>query len=195
MFLKFFRSTTSLTDAQCLATYKHTGDLSVLGQLYERNMEMVFAVCYKYLRHEEEAKDAVMQIFEQLIADLRTHDVHNFKSWLHSVARNYCLMQLRVQKIMTPADEIEEQVIAENTLPVVLEDYTLDHQLNNLGDCMQKLNTPQRRSVELFYLQQFCYQQIVTETGYSLNEVKSYIQNGKRNLKLCLEGKEKREKA
>ncbi len=107
MFFKRFRNwpnrspdrSRPTTDADYVAAYKATGDLDLLGELYERHMELVYAVCFKYLRDEAESKDAVMQLFEQLIVDLRRHDVTNFKSWLHSVARNYCLMHLRSQRV------------------------------------------------------------------------------------------------
>jgi RNA polymerase sigma-70 factor (ECF subfamily) len=42
----------------------------------------------------------------------------------------------------------------------------------------------------LFYLEQKCYKDIADLTGYDLNKVKSAIQNGKRNLKICMERKE-----
>ena len=192
MFLKLFRRKTPLTDTEYLSEYRRTGDLTGLGELYERHMDMVFAVCYKYLRDEEEAKDAVMQVFEQLITDLKTHEVQNFKSWLHSVVRNYCLMQLR-QKRVTVGDEgvfeneAYESFVAE---PPEKEDWELDNQLSDLGDCLQTLVQEQRRSVELFYFQQLCYQQIAEQTGFAINKVKSYLQNGKRNLKGCMEGKQ-----
>jgi RNA polymerase sigma factor (sigma-70 family) len=190
MFLKFFRRTAAITDAQYLSDYRRTGDVALLGELYERNMDMVFAVCYKYLRHEEDAKDAVMQVFEQLIEDLRTHEVANFKSWLHSVARNYCLMQLRKQRVATGDETLLDTEAYEHFVADIQpDDETIETQLSDLGDCMQTLQESQRRTVELFYFQQLCYQQIVERTGYELGKVKSYLQNGKRNLKLCIERK------
>lgn len=191
MFLKLFRRTTSLTDAEYLSAYRRTGDLTLLGELYERNMEMVFAVCYQYLRHEEEAKDAVMQVFELLIEQLLTHEVSNFKSWLHSVARNHCLMVLRAQRVTVGDETIFEQEAYEDFVssPAIADDFLVDKQLSDLGDCLQTLKSEQRQSIELFYLKQLCYQQISEQTGFDLGKVKSYIQNGKRNLKLCLESK------
>lgn len=191
MFLKLFRRTTSLTDAEYLSAYRRTGDLTLLGELYERNMEMVFAVCYQYLRHEEEAKDAVMQVFELLIEQLLTHEVSNFKSWLHSVARNHCLMVLRAQRVTVGDETIFEQEAYEDFVssPALADDFLVDKQLSDLGDCLQTLKSEQRQSIELFYLKQLCYQQISEQTGFDLGKVKSYIQNGKRNLKLCLESK------
>jgi RNA polymerase sigma-70 factor (ECF subfamily) len=191
MFLKLFRRNAAIADAQYLSDYRRTGDVALLGELYERNMDMVFAVCYKYLRHEEDAKDAVMQVFEQLVEDLLTHDVTNFKSWLHSVARNYCLMQLRSRKVSVGNETVFEQEEYENFVVALEEkdDLNIEKRLSDLGECMQTLREEQRRSVELFYFQQLCYEQIVEETGYELGKVKSYLQNGKRNLKLCIERK------
>lgn len=192
MFLKLFRRKITLTDPEYISEYRRTGDLTSLGELYERYMDMVFAVCFKYLRDEEEAKDAVMQVFEQLITDLKKHEVQNFKSWLHSVARNYCLMQLRQKKVAMGDEGIFENEAYENFVaePPEKEDWELDNQLSDLGDCLQTLAQEQRRSVELFYFQQLCYQQIAEQTGFTITKVKSYLQNGKRNLKLCMEGKQ-----
>ncbi len=192
MFLKIFRRKTTLTDTEYLSEYRRTGELTGLGELYERHMDMVFAVCFKYLHDEDEAKDAVMQVFEQLIMDLKTHDIHNFKSWLHSVSRNYCLMQLRRKRVAAGDENIFENEAYEAFVAELpeKEDREIEHQLSDLGDCLQTLAQEQRRSVELFYFQQLCYQQIAGQTGYAINKVKSYLQNGKRNLKLCMEGKQ-----
>jgi RNA polymerase sigma factor (sigma-70 family) len=188
VFLKLFRRKTDLTDAEYVLAYRRSGDLTLLGELYERYMELTYGVCYKYLRQEDEAKDAVMQIFEKLVEDLRIHEVTNFKSWLHSVARNFCLMQLRSQKVAVGDETFFETeahqngVIAEPT-----DTLDLDHQLSTLSDCMQTLTNEQRQSIELFYWQQKCYQEIAEITGFEQNKVKSYLQNGKRNLKICIE--------
>ncbi|AEI47547.1 RNA polymerase sigma factor [Runella slithyformis] len=192
MFLKVFRRKATLTDAEYLSDYRRTGDLTGLGELYERHMDMVFAVCFQYLREEDEAKDAVMQVFEQLITDLKTYEVQHFKSWLHSVARNYCLMQLRKKRVSVGDEGLFEQEAYENVVaePPEKEDWEIEHQLNDLGDCLQTLANEQRRSIELFYFQQLCYQQIAEQTGFAITKVKSYLQNGKRNLKLCMEGKQ-----
>lgn len=192
LFLKIFRRKTALTDVEYLSDYRRTGDLTGLGELYERHMDMVFAVCFRYFRDEDEAKDAVMQVFEQLMTDLKTHEVQNFKSWLYSVARNYCLMQLRQKRVIVGDEGIFEQEAYENFVsePPEKEDWRIEAQLSDLSDCLQTLAQEQRRSVELFYFQQLCYQQIAEQTGFAITKVKSYLQNGKRNLKLCMEGKQ-----
>ncbi len=190
MFLKIFKKPRSRTDAESIALYRQSGDLGVLGELYERYMELVFGVCYNYLRNEEEAKDAVMQVFEQLIDDLKNHEVTNFKSWLHSVARNYCLMLHRAKKMTFVGDETLLASEKWESWSATSDDSTLelDQQLSALGDCMKTLTAEQKASVELFYLQQKCYKEIAEQTGFEINKVKSYLQNGKRNLKLCMEG-------
>ena len=152
----------------------------------------MFSICMKYLKDEESSKDAVMQIFEKLFVDLRKHEVANFKSWLHSVARNHCLHIIRDSKYqnqkMKDFSNSEEEVM-ENQLFLyqdsvnVLEDRVveLERELGNLSK-------EQRVCVELFYLKDKCYQEVAEITGYSLNQVKSYIQNGKRNLIISLVG-------
>ncbi len=151
----------------------------------------------KYLKDEESSKDAVMQIFEKLFVDLRKHEVSNFKSWLHSVTRNHCLHILRDSKYQNQKlkdfSNSEEEVM-ENQLFLyqdsvnVLEDRVADLE-RELGN----LSKEQRVCVELFYLKDKSYQEIADETGYSLNQVKSYIQNGKRNLTNSMIGNERKQ--
>jgi RNA polymerase sigma factor (sigma-70 family) len=189
-FLKFFQDKVKepAREAERLAVYRRYGDVAVLGALYEPYMDMVFGVCFRYLRDEDESKDAVMQLFEKLVTDLRQHEVLNFKSWLHSVARNYCLMKLRTSRItveyeLTEDREQEWQIgVADEENPLVL-----DGRLSALDECLQKLASRQRISIELFYLQNKCYRDIARETGFEMDSVKSYIQNGKRKLRICIE--------
>ena len=187
-FLKWFqvRKDNSFSEAEQLAVYRNTGDIQLLGALYQPYMEMVFAVCYKYLREEDASKDAVMQIFEKIVTDLRTHEVSNFKSWIHTVARNYCLMQMRAKRIFVTTEDINE-----NQSEMPAEDYEAhvkaDMEFTLLDICMKALVKEQRAVIELFYLRDKCYREISAETGFDLSKVKSCIQNGKRNLKICMD--------
>lgn len=189
MFFKRFSKPKPTTDADYLAAYQATENLELLGELYERYMEMVFAVCFKYLRDEDESKDAVMQIFEELVVKLRSHSVDNFRSWLHSVARNHCLMHLRSNRLQTEGVDFFEDNSVENEPFEHQSDepFELEQNLSKMEHCLETLSTEQKTSVELFYLKEKCYQEITELTGYELNKVKSYIQNGKRNLKICIE--------
>ncbi|GAB3542194.1 RNA polymerase sigma factor [Spirosoma fluminis] len=196
MFLKRFRKHKPSTDAEYVAAYRATGDLAVLGELYERHMELVYAVCYNYLRDEEEAKDAVMHLFEQLIADLRRHDVQQFQAWLHSVARNYCLMQLRSRKthVMASLDDRDAGLLdrpanderASSVNIPLDEEPDLEEDLSRMEACLQTLPIEQRTCLTLFYLDRKTYTEVATLTGYDLKQVKSYLQNGRRMLKICM---------
>ena len=187
-FLKFFQGKVGepVPEAERLAEYRRHGDVTLLGMLYEPYMDMVFGVCFKYLRDEEECKDAVMQIFEKLVSDLRQHEVSNFKSWLHSVARNHCLMKLRMSRV-TAGQEAAGEWVQELEAAGGDDAFTLNGQLDALDECLQKLANEQRVSIELFFLQNKCYRDIAGETGFEIGKVKSYIQNGKRKLKICIE--------
>ncbi len=194
MFFKRFRKLRLTTDAEFVAAYKASGDLELLGELYERYMDMVYAVCFKYLRDEEESKDAVMHLFEQLATDLKRHEIQNFKSWLHTVARNHCLMYLRSReasllKVNMPDDERDEDALVEQQLMVADDEYALEleQNLTQMTGCLAKLPRDQQTCLELFYLQQKSYVEVADLTGLSLKQVKSNLQNGRRNLKICLE--------
>ena len=174
------------SDLELVEQYKATGELDVLGALYGRYTSLVYGVCLKYLKDREESKDAVMQIFEKLVTTLRGHEVTHFKSWLYVTARNHCLMQLRARKGKY-FEEISPGLMENEPSAHPDEGPEIEANLSKLEDCIQKLAAEQQTCVSLFYLQQKCYKEIVTLTGYDDNKVKSHIQNGKRNLKICME--------
>jgi RNA polymerase sigma factor (sigma-70 family) len=173
-------------EGSLLSEYRQTGNLEVLGKLYEPYMHLLFGVCLKYFKDEELSKDAVMQIFEQLISKLRVHEVSNFKSWLYTLSRNYCLMALRVSgkhDFVPMEDNFMEKEAFEH---LTIEDSS-EQKLTIMEKCIEKLPAAQKDTISLFYLEQKCYKEVAEQTGYDLNKVKSYIQNGKRNLKICIE--------
>ena len=187
--MKFIKNTAGIKDqddAVLIAQYKHTGSLEVLGVLYNRYMHLVYGVCLNYFKEEEASKDAVMQIFEELILKLKIHEVQNFKSWLHVLTRNHCLMAIRKN---AKHDTISiEDAFVENTEFVHLDiEDAKEKQLTVMEKCMDTLSEEQKVSVDLFYLQEKCYKEVAEITGYEILKVKSYIQNGKRNLKICME--------
>ena len=143
----------------------------------------------KYLRDADDRKDAVMQIFEKLLLDLKKHEVQNFKSWLHTVAKNYCLMQLRKKNPETPL--LDNLVVEKEHFLHREEEQELEERLTLMEEAINQLSEQQKKCVELFYLKEKCYQEISEHTGYSKNEVKSFIQNGKRNLKIYMEKHER----
>jgi RNA polymerase sigma factor (sigma-70 family) len=183
-------SSPSLTDKELTALYKKSGALAVLGRLYERYMDLLYGVCLKYLKDPEESKDSVMLIFEELVTKLKKHEVEHFKSWVYQLARNHCLMKLRSnKKFKISALEPGLMQTQENVhLNGVLEK---EENLKNMEYCLTKLPAEQRKAIQLFYLEGKCYKEISDITGYAWNEVRSFIQNGRRNLKRCMEKREK----
>ena len=149
-------------------------------------MTLVYGLCLKYLKDEDQSKDAVMQIFEELVKKLRIHEVTNLKNWLYSLARNHCLMMLRSagkQQFVS----IDDNFVESETLLHQDIDETRESNFALMDKCMQTLAEEQRKSIRLFYLEQKCYSEVAEITGFDMNKVKSYIQNGKRNLKICME--------
>lgn len=175
----------NISDTVLLEQYQSTVDLKILGELYSRHSEMVYYVCLRYFKDEEKSKDAVMQIFEQLISKVQKQDIKDFTRWLYVVAKNHCLMDIRSNKknIEIPMDDFVEFSINLHQV----DDYKeKEEQLTKLERCVGKLPDKQKAAVDLFFIQEKCYKDIVEMTGYSMNEVKSFIQNGKRNLKNCM---------
>lgn len=176
-----------MNEKELLLHYRATGDLETLGKLYGPYMSLLYGVCYKYLQDVDRSHDAVMHIFEELIAKLRVHEVDNFKSWLYVYSKNYCLMLLRKDKRVQQVDIEENLYESEQKLNSTPDSRWQEQDFDKLEACMGTLNQEQQTCVRLFYLNQQCYKDIAEETGLELNKVKSAIQNGKRNLKICME--------
>ncbi|HTL08036.1 MAG TPA: sigma-70 family RNA polymerase sigma factor [Chitinophagaceae bacterium] len=174
------------SDKELVLAYQQSGSLQLLSALYQRYMELVYGVCLQYLSDSEPAKDAVMQIFEELVIKLKKHEVDNFKSWLYTLAKNHCLMQLRSQKN-------KKTVAISADLMQNADEWHLNGELqkeaafHKLEQCLQTLPGEQEQTVRLFYLQQKCYNEIARETGLDWKKVRSHLQNGRRNLKICME--------
>lgn len=169
-----------------LLEYRKTGNPEILGKLYGKYMPLVFGLCLRYFKDEEQSKDAVMEIFEELVKKLKIHEVSNFRSWLYTLARNHCLMAIRssAKQDFLP---IEDNFMDSDAFVHLDIDDALEEKLSIMEKCIQKLPIEQKVTISLFYLDQKCYKEVSDITGYDLNKVKSYIQNGKRNLKICIE--------
>lgn len=178
-----------ITDQELLDRFYADKNNEWLGQLLQRYTLLLLGVCMKYLKNEEEAKDAVQQVFLKVIQELHKYKVAYFKSWLYMVAKNHCLMRLREKQGKITA-ELNEKLTAQpheetDTQNLLNNDRTLDL----MEAALKELNPEQRQCVTLFYLEKKSYQDVSDETGFSLLQVKSYIQNGKRNLKILIEKK------
>lgn len=178
-----------ITDQELLEQFYADQNNEWLGILLQRYTLLLLGVSMKYLKNEEEAKDSVQQIFLKVIQELQKYKVEYFKSWLYMVAKNHCLMKLREKqgKITT---EVTDRLAATPEAESDIQAMNLnDHTLELMERSLKELNPEQQQCVTLFYLQKKSYQAISEETGYSLLQVKSYIQNGKRNLKILIEKK------
>jgi RNA polymerase sigma factor (sigma-70 family) len=183
-FLKDIKNSAA-TDQELVLLYKQDEDIRVLAELYQRYMDLLYAVCLKYLKDPESAKDAVMAIFEELIPKLLKHEVIHFKGWIYMVTKNFCLMQLRSQKLMPMVNDPDIMQLTEHLhLNGVFEK---EEHLDQLTKCIDTLSPDQKQTVQLFYLQEKCYKEIAGITQTDWNKVRSLIQNARRNLKNCME--------
>ena len=179
---------TNCTDNDLISKFSETNDNSIVGVLYERYGHLVLGLCIKYLKNKDEAQDAVIQIFTNLIKDLKKHKIEFFKSWLYVYSKNFCLMELRKrQSALKKELELKENVhlIMDFSNPEHLNEK--ERQIVIMEKAIELLNVEQKKCIDLFYLKNKSYTEIVTITGFTANEVKSHIQNGKRNLKLKME--------
>jgi len=177
-----------ITDNDLLEKFYETSNNEYLGLLLQRYTLLLLGTCMKYLKNETDAKDAVQQVFLKAINELPKYRVTYIKSWIYMVAKNHCLMQLRKKNITTDIDSIA----IENEDEFDIENYKQKEiELQLLEQSIELLNDEQKKCVLLFYIQKKSYTEITSSTGFTLMQVKSYIQNGKRNLKLLIEKKRK----
>ena len=175
-----------ISDAELLQNFYRDHDNKWLGILLPRYTLLLLGVCMKYLKNEEDARDCVQQIFLKTIKELHKYKVEYFKSWIYMIARNHCLMKLRDNKrMMVELNERTEPVANAETDKKKLLDK--DALLQKMEQALQKLNPEQKECLKLFYLQKKSYSEVAELTGFTMMQVKSYLQNGKRNLKLLLE--------
>jgi len=178
-----------ISDKELMNHYYTDGNNEWIGILLQRYTLLLLGTCMKYLKNEQDAKDSVQQIFLKVITEISKYKVEYFKSWLYMVARNYCLMQLRDKNINLPVEEDKHaQPIEETDFDAIL---SKERTLTIMEDSLQELNEDQKKCVVLFYIHKRTYHEIANQTGFSLLKVKSYIQNGKRNLKILVERKMK----
>jgi len=149
----------------------------------------LFGVCMKYLKNEDDAKDSVQQIFLKVIQELRKYRVEYFKSWLYMVARNHCLMKLRDRQSKIPVELTENLAVAQEETTDWQKRVQNDLTFEMMESSLKELNPEQQQCVTLFYLEKKSYREISDTTGFSSLQVKSYIQNGKRNLRILIEKK------
>jgi RNA polymerase sigma-70 factor (ECF subfamily) len=179
-----------LTDLELVKRYKVSRDPGCLGTLFERYAHLALGVSLRYLRNREDAEDAVMEVYERLTKVLLEHDVTNFRSWLYSVVANHCRMILRRRRgapaTVEASEELLDAVLA--TAPPAQDADSGEERLRALASALERLAAGQRQCLELFYLEGYSYAEVASRSDFTLNEVKSHIQNGKRNLRMLLGG-------
>jgi RNA polymerase sigma factor (sigma-70 family) len=176
-----------LSDVELINYYSKYDKPEYVGELFSRYSHLVYGVCVYYLNNRSDAKDAVLSIFEKLLNDLKVNEITNFKAWIHAVSRNYCLVQIRGKKRSTIrnhifSNEFGNELSHQPEIDVIKD----DGDYKEVYAAINKLNKEQKLCIMLFYLQNKSYNEIVISTGYTPDQVKSYIQNGKRNLKNIL---------
>ena len=176
-----------MEDKELLALYKSTKDQKYIAELYAQYMQLVFGSCLKYFKNADDAQDAAMDIYEKIVKKTLTSDVTYFKSWLYTVTRNHCLEVLRRRNSRSDKESEAEFMYTESVFhPDSINNET---EVNLLHECLNALQSAQKNCVDSFYFKKLSYSEIADQFQLSIGQVRSRIQNGRRNLKICLEGK------
>lgn len=186
--LQFKREHIATSDEELIRFYKQSGDMNHVTDLYSKYIELVFGVCLKYFKNEADSEDAVMQIYEKLTVKLTEHEVSNFKGWLAILTKNHCISTLQQEK--RKKDKEREYIEFKLPQKEEAELFPIDlkeEQLTKLDSCIQHLINSQKECITKFYLEQLSYNEIANQLSMSWSRVRSLIQNGRRNLKICIE--------
>lgn len=169
-----------------MSKFKETRKAEYFQQLYERYIPLIYGLCLKYLQNPEQSQDAVIDIYENLSQKIQDYEIKVFKNWLYSVVKNHCFHILKENKKEIIVN-FDSQLMESDSSFTLFDESRDEEKENALNECLEKLPEPQRIAVEKFFYEDKSYADIVDETGFHLKSVKSYIQNGKRNLKICIE--------
>ncbi len=176
-----------LTDEQLLQLHKESGRTEYFGELYNRYMPLLYGVCLKYLHDADQSQDAIMQLFENLLPKVAGYEIEVFRTWIYSVVKNHCLQILRKESKAIVVEFDSEIMESDEILHLFSEEEKDSDRVAALHNCMERLPDGQRISIRYFFMEEMSYADIVEQTGYSLSGVKSNIQNGKRNLRICID--------
>lgn len=179
------KNKSELSDLDLIKDYKQRGNQETISCLYSRYITLVYGLCIKYLKDETSSKDAVMEIFAILTNKLKTHDIDNFKSWLYTVSKNHCLGILRKRKTTLTKQNQADLMYSSEVFH--LDTIDKEDQISQLHKCMERLPEKQHKCVQMFYFEKKTYQEIVEVLELEWKHVRSFIQNGRRNLKNCME--------
>ena len=177
----------TLSDEELLSQYRSSNDSEYFGILYNRYIPLLYGLCLKYLQQADSAQDVVMQLFEDLLPKISQYDIQVFKTWIYSVAKNYCLQILRKESKEITIDFSIPVMESDNFWHLLDEESNDEERIQALNNCIEKLPEPQRLCIVHFFMEEMSYVDVVEKTDYNIKSVKSYIQNGKRNLKICME--------
>ncbi|MBD8389835.1 RNA polymerase sigma factor [Dysgonomonas sp. BGC7] len=187
--MRFFslnKKTDTFSDEELLSQFRETSKIVFFQELYERYIPLIYGLCLKYLQNPEQSQDAVIDIYENLSQKIHSYEIKIFKNWLYSVVKNHCFHILKESKKEIIVN-FDSQIMESDTEFTLFGEERDDDKEEALSKCMEKLPEPQKVAIEKFFYENKSYADIVDETGFHLKSVKSYIQNGKRNLKICIE--------
>ncbi len=187
-FLGLHKRRNNLTDEELLEQLHKTQDMKYFQLLYERYMPLAYGLSLKYLKDAQLAQDAVIDVYEDLAPKIMNYQIEVFKNWLYSVVKNHCFAVLRASKKEIIVD-FDSNLMESDSIIDLLDENNDEEKAQAVNDCISQLPEPQRVSVVAFFYENKSYVEIVELTGYNMKSVKSYLQNGKRNLKICLEKK------
>ncbi|MEL6655687.1 MAG: sigma-70 family RNA polymerase sigma factor [Bacteroidota bacterium] len=190
--LKVLKSQDQKSDEELVRQFQQSGDRFLLGLLLRRYSQSILGTCHYYLRQPQDAEDAAMEVCELIVRQLqKPKEIKRFKDWVFIIARNYCFRKLKDNKRLTELSTEWEKDFLNSDVQYELGDtlYVQEEALYARVDAeIQQLNEQQRLCLTAFYWQGEKYKDIAARYGMTTDEVRSAIQNGRRNLRNRFKG-------
>ncbi len=176
------------TDFELLDRFRRHGDRAAFERIVARHRPWLHRVCARLLRSDEAARDATQDVFARVLNRLDTFRGDNFPGWLKAIAVNCCLNTIDRDKRWAPLEAAGEAPAA---------DLGPELQLLRLEEGVRARHLiarlPERQKIVfcLKYIDDCSYQEIERLTGFSNKEVKSFLQNARRNFENWWRAEEK----
>jgi RNA polymerase sigma-70 factor, ECF subfamily len=175
----------AIADEEIVRRFRETGDRECFEELFAKYRKKVYFACRAFYSDGGAAEDATQETFLRAYEKIHQFGGGDFGGWLMRIARNICIDQWRKRR---PEVEMDDRDLSKgHAEPTALPSYDLRWTIDRVWQEMRSLAPEQQRCLEM-KIEGYSYEEMAARTGFSLEAVKSHLQNGRRMLWLKMEG-------
>jgi RNA polymerase sigma-70 factor (ECF subfamily) len=174
-----------LSEEELLRSFTEDGDKAGFAELFNRNSRKIYQACFAFFRDSALAEDATQETFLRAYQNNDRFHGGDYVAWLHRIARNACIDQWRRKRPEVAIDDTDESAPVQ--LSVASPDANMQIAIQHLHRELNKLPADQKRCLEL-KIEGYSYEETAARTGLTMDAVRSHLQNGRRTLRLRMQG-------